>query len=103
MLVVALLAFVLSPVTVMPSHGAAAWIAAAEIIAHGHAHGHAHDHAHGDDPAHGRHDVTDHDHQIQALAIAPGDALPPAALRGLSDRRMAGLVRDGPRRPPRPS
>ena len=95
MLVVVLLSFILSPVILMQSHGAADWIEAAEVAAHGH--------AHADDGHYGGHDVTDHDHQFQALAIAVANALPrpPAVLARLSDSRLAGLVRDGPRRPPR--
>jgi hypothetical protein len=90
-----ILSFVLLPVIVMQSHGAAAWKEAGEVMAHGH--------AHVDDGIHSGHGVTDHDHQFQALAITVGDGLPrpPAALVSQSDYRMAGLVRDGPRRPPR--
>ena len=95
MVLVVFLSFVLSPVGLMHSHGPAAWIEAAETVAHGH--------VHGDDGGHGCHDVTVHDHQLQALATPVGHALPraPAALARLSDIRLAGRVREEPRRPPR--
>lgn len=95
MLVVVLLSFILSPVILMRSHGAAHWIEAVGVVAHGH--------GHAEGGVHGGHDVTDHDHQFQALALADANALPrpPAVLVRLSDSRLAGLVRDGPRRPPR--
>lgn len=92
-----LLALFLAPLLVNLTHGPASMATAAEVAAHGHAHAEA-DHG----PFAG-HDATDHEHQLQALpepgpdhpawrepAPAPGEASAPP-----------GLIREGPRRPPR--
>lgn len=52
---------------------------------------------------HAYHDAADHEHQFQALAPNTGHQAvrPSAVLAGLVDIQMSGLIRDGPRRPPR--
>ena len=49
------------------------------------------------------HDATDHEHQLQAFPVSTGDqaACPSDVLSRLSDVSRHGLIRDGPRRPPR--
>jgi hypothetical protein len=49
------------------------------------------------------HDATDHDHQMAGL-IAPSDGNAfrfDPGLGGLGSERLASIIRDGPRRPPR--
>lgn len=66
----------------------------------------AHEHAHGDarpDLLPG-HDAADHEHQLQALAVGPGEALILARSerRRSADVKRASLPQEGMRRPPRP-
>jgi hypothetical protein len=60
--------------------------------------GHAHEMA-----ASGHHGSGDHDHVGAALLPAPGDELHPAPERTLHPGTIVadGMIRDGPRRPPR--
>ena len=98
-------ALLIAPVVVILTHGpaihAAAAGLAAEVVAHGHAHGERRGDI-GGGPFPG-HDATDHEHQLNALAVQPADPVHPIA----SDAQRAvtasfqGLQRDGPKRPPR--
>jgi len=52
---------------------------------------------------HADHDAADHEHQFHALPLRTGDQAvrTSAVLAGLVDIEMSGVIRDGPRRPPR--
>ena len=94
-------ALFVAPIVVILTHGPAAHAAAtdvaAEVATHGHAHGEL-----GDRLFPG-HDATDHEHQLQALTVQPGEAERPT-ISGAQPEAITsfqGLPRDGPKRPPR--
>lgn len=95
---VAAFALSLSQVIVTLTHTPASPDAVWETAIHGHAHG---DQVRG---ALSGHDATDHEHQLVALpAQSDKEALPSSdRAAGFGDLDLEGLVRDGPRRPPRP-
>ena len=98
-------ALFIAPIVVILTHGPAAHAAAAamdtEVATHGHAHGDR-EGGIGGDPFAG-HDATDHEHQLQALAVQPGESVCPTAngARHGAVTSFQGLPRDGPKRPPR--
>lgn len=63
-------------------------------------HGHAHDIVGAE-----HHDSSDHDHVCAALLASPEAEAPPLPARTLRPDALAadGTIRDGPRRPPRPT
>ena len=99
------LALFIAPLVVILTHGPAAHAAAAamdtEVAPHGHAHGDR-EGGIGDDPFAG-HDATDHEHQLQALAVQSAETVRPTAngARHGAVTSFQGLPRDGPKRPPR--
>lgn len=54
---------------------------------------------------HGYPDATDHDHSTTVILPAGGDLHPPPQANGWSAKvhQRSGIIRDGPRRPPRPT
>lgn len=98
MAIVLLLALILAPVVVQPSHGPGAVYLAqqADLAQQIHGHSHAEDSV-------GQHDATDHEHQVSAILTGSGSFgldLQSAVL--FDDMPLAdGHSRDGPRRPPR--
>lgn len=93
----AVLALSLSQVIVNLTHAPAAPDAFWETAIHGHAHG---DQA--DDLFPG-HDATDHEHQLVAVVVQSGKEALPSSDRvvGFGDLDLEGLIRDGPRLPPK--
>ena len=98
-------ALFIAPIVVILTHGPAAHAAAAgmaaELATHGHAHGDREDDIEGDPFA--GHDATDHEHQLQALAVQSVETVRPTA-NGAQQGAVTsfqGLPRDGPKRPPR--
>lgn len=96
--IVLLLALILAPVVILPSHGPGAVYLAqkADLAQQIHGHSHAEDSA-------GQHDATDHEHQVSAILAGlekSGFDVQSAVL--FHDMPLAdGHSRDGPRRPPR--
>lgn len=96
-----IVALCIVPVAMALTHGPGQWAAGAKA-ATAHDHGPGHDDAH---PAHdhGPQDMADHDHTTSViLTEATAVAAPPQAdLWAAQSSPSGGLIRDGPRRPPR--
>lgn len=97
---VLLLVFVLAPVVSALTHGPGQ--AAMESD---HAAWHAEQGEHWQAKDHGHHDSADHDHSPTVILAAAGDLEPPAPqlLWTITSQQASGIIRDGPRRPPRPA
>jgi hypothetical protein len=91
-------ALTVAPVTLAVTHGPGAMAAEADHRAYHAEHGHSHEIA---GPDH--HDPSDHDHVGAALFASPDADVPPPPERTLRPEVLAadGMIRDGPRRPPR--
>lgn len=102
-------ALLVAPIVVILTHGPAVQAVAADLAAEVATHGHAHG-GPGSAPGSGPggkfgsgHDATDHEHQLQAVVVQPGEAWRPMAsgARHAAIASFRGLPRDGPKRPPR--
>lgn len=78
-------------------HGPGAMVAEADHLAYHAAHGHSHD------MPSGHHDSGDHDHVSAAVLASPGATFHAPPMRTLRPDGMVadGMIREGPRRPPR--
>lgn len=92
------LSLAVAPAIEAVKHGPGAVSAEADHRAYHAERGHSHDIAGSD-----HHDSSDHDHVGAALLASPGAEVPPPPLRTLRPGSLAadGMIRDGPRRPPR--
>ncbi len=94
---VMVLALAMGPAVEAAKHGPAALVAEAEHSAFHAGHGHLHD------LAAGYHESGDHDHIATVLLAAAGAEFHPVPARTSRPEGVAadGMIRDGPRRPPR--
>jgi hypothetical protein len=92
------LSLALAPAAVAVKHGPGAMFAEADHRAYHAEHGHSHDIAGAD-----HHDSGDHDHVGAALLLVTPPAFhpPPERTRRPEPHAADGMIRDGPRRPPR--
>lgn len=93
------LSLAIAPAIEAVKHGRGAMVAEADHNAFHAEQGHTHE------MPNGHHDSTDHDHVGAALLDASGLEVHPAPQRALWSETLAadGTIRDGPRRPPRPT
>ena len=93
------LSLVIAPAIEAVKHGPGAMVAEADHHAFHAEHGNTHE------MPNGHHDSTDHDHVGAALLDASGPEVHPAPQRTLRPETLAAddTIRDGPRRPPRPT
>lgn len=91
------LALVVAPIIVQLTHGPATAMAVEETVWHGHSHPEL------DDGGTGAHDAADHEHHVTWLLDETGSL---AMVDGVKRRpvgadALLGVIREGPRRPPR--
>ena len=94
------LALAAAPAVEAVKHGPAVMVAEADHRACHAEYGHSHDIAGAD-----HHDPSENDHVGAALLASPGAEMPPPPERTLRPNALVAdeTIRDGPRRPPRPT